>query len=126
MLRNDKCKLSSDAHPDPGSGAFLTPGSGMGKKSRSGSEIKVSDHIFESLETIFWVKILKFFDADVDPGVFFTLDLGSGTEQLRIRDNHPGSATLVPVMRRERKEMIGLMISSQAQHQDGEPGSQYV
>jgi hypothetical protein len=25
------------------------------------------DHISESLETIFWVKILKFFDADVDP-----------------------------------------------------------
>jgi hypothetical protein len=22
------------------------------------------DHIFESLETVFWVKILKFFDAD--------------------------------------------------------------
>jgi hypothetical protein len=27
---------SSVADPDPGSGAFLTPGSGMGNKSRSG------------------------------------------------------------------------------------------
>jgi hypothetical protein len=26
------------------------------------------DHISENLETIFWVKILKFFDADRDPG----------------------------------------------------------
>jgi len=34
------------------------------------------DHISESLETIFWVKILKFFDADP----------GSGIEKMRIRD----------------------------------------
>jgi hypothetical protein len=52
--------LSSVA--DPGSGAFLTPGSGMGKKSRSGSGMNISDHISESLETIFWVKIRKFFE----------------------------------------------------------------
>jgi hypothetical protein len=36
----------------------------MGKKSGSGSRINSTDHISESLETIFWVKILKFFDAD--------------------------------------------------------------
>jgi hypothetical protein len=36
----------------------------MGKKSGSGSGMNNPDHIFESLETIFWVKILKFFDAD--------------------------------------------------------------
>jgi hypothetical protein len=30
------------------SGAFLTPGSGKGKKSRSGSGMKISDHISES------------------------------------------------------------------------------
>jgi hypothetical protein len=47
----------------------------MGKKSGSGSEINNPDHISESLETIFWVKILKFFD--VDPG-FVTEKLGSG------------------------------------------------
>jgi hypothetical protein len=40
------------------------------------------DHISESLETFFWVKILKFFDAD------------PGWEKIRIRDKHPGSATL--------------------------------
>jgi hypothetical protein len=44
---------------DPGSGAFFKPW--MGKK--SGSGMNNPDHISESLETIFWVKILEFFDA---------------------------------------------------------------
>jgi hypothetical protein len=44
----------------------------MSKKSRSGFEINIPDHISESLETIFWVKVLTFFDAvaDPDPGIF--------------------------------------------------------
>jgi hypothetical protein len=46
--------------------------------------MKNPDHISESLETIFEVKIFKFFDADP----------GSGMEKIRIRDKHPGSATL--------------------------------
>ncbi len=56
---------------DPGSGAFLTPGSGMGKKPRS-----------ESLETIFSIEILKFFDADAnqDPGPGNLFDPGSGIQ----------------------------------------------
>jgi hypothetical protein len=60
------------------------------------------DHISESLKTIFWVKILKFFDEDPgsgmekipirDPG-WKNSDLGSG-----IREKHPESATLlIPV-----------------------------
>jgi hypothetical protein len=44
------------------------------------------------------IKILKFFDADPDPGcgIFLTLDPGSGIEKFgsRIWDEHPGSATL--------------------------------
>jgi hypothetical protein len=38
----------------------------MGKKSGSGSGSGMNnpDHISESLETIFWVKIFKSFDAD--------------------------------------------------------------
>jgi hypothetical protein len=37
----------------------------MGKKSGSGTEMNNADNIFpEDLETIFWVKILKFFNAD--------------------------------------------------------------
>jgi hypothetical protein len=43
------------------------------------------DYISESLKPIFWVKILKFFDADP----------GSGMEKIQIRDRHPGSATLI-------------------------------
>jgi hypothetical protein len=74
-----------------GSGAFLTPGSGMGKKSGSESGMNNPDHISKSLETIFWVKIPKFFDAD--PG---WKKFGSGMEKIRIwdPDKHPGSATL--------------------------------
>jgi hypothetical protein len=36
----------------------------MGKKPRSGSGINIMDHNYESLETLFGLKILKFFDAD--------------------------------------------------------------
>jgi hypothetical protein len=64
----------SVADPDPEFVAFLTPGFGMGKKSRSGSGMNIPDHISESLETIFWLKILKFLNADPDPGsgnIFF-------------------------------------------------------
>ncbi len=47
----------------------------MGKKSGSGSGSRMNnpDLISESLEIIFWVKILKFFDADQ----------GSGMEKIR-------------------------------------------
>jgi hypothetical protein len=42
----------------------------MGKKSRSGSGMNIPDHISESLETVFWVKILKFFYADAARKLF--------------------------------------------------------
>jgi hypothetical protein len=41
----------------------------MGKK--IGSGMNNPDHIFESLETIFWVKMLKVFDSDPGSGIFF-------------------------------------------------------
>ncbi len=63
----------------------LDPVSGLGKKSGSGSGMNKPDCISESSETIFWVKILDFFDAV--PGC---KKFGSG-----IRDKHPGSATLL-------------------------------
>jgi hypothetical protein len=50
---------------------------------KSGSGINNTDHISESLKTIFWVKELKFFDAD--PGSDME-KLGSGMENIRIRD----------------------------------------
>jgi hypothetical protein len=66
--------------------------------------MNILDHISESLETVFGVKILTFFDADADPGIFLTLDPRSGMEKIRIRDKHPGSATLsVSVLDKEQR-----------------------
>jgi hypothetical protein len=52
----------------------------MGKKSRSEyrSGMTIPDHIPESLERNFGLKIFKFFDADPDQetGIFSTLDPG--------------------------------------------------
>jgi hypothetical protein len=54
--------------------------------------MNIPDHISEILKTIFWLKILKFFVADPDPGsgIFFYPGW-----IILIRDKHPGSATLV-------------------------------
>ncbi len=51
----------SVADPDPGSGAFLTPGSGIRNRFFPDPGSRIPDlgsqtHIFESLVTIFWVK----------------------------------------------------------------------
>ncbi len=66
--------------------------------------MNISDHISESLETIFGLKIFEFYDADPDQGsrIFMTLDAGSRMEKFGsgirdkhpVRDKHPGSATL--------------------------------
>jgi hypothetical protein len=70
---------------------LFTPGSGMGKKSKSGSGMNIPDHISECLETVFWPKILKFFDADPDPGsgsgIFF--DPASGIRDGKNSDPDP-------------------------------------
>jgi hypothetical protein len=84
----------SDANPDPGSGAFLTPGYGMGKKSKSGSEIRIRDEHFGSyfreLRNKYLVKILKFFDVDPGSGNILTLDPGSGIRNGKNRIWDPG------------------------------------
>ncbi len=61
-----------------GSGAFLTPRSGMGKKSRSGSGMTALIIFPRSWRQFFGLKILKFFDTERMriPGFFFTLDPG--------------------------------------------------
>jgi hypothetical protein len=53
----------------------------MGKKSGSGVGKNNPDHISESLETICWVKMLKFFVADMG-----WKKLGSGMEKIQIRN----------------------------------------
>ncbi len=64
---------------DPGSGAFLTPGSGM------------RDENPGSYFLDFLVKTLKFFDANADPGYgnLLTIDPGSGKEKIRMRMRNP-------------------------------------
>ncbi len=47
---------TSVADPDPGSGAFLTPRSLIRNRFWPDPGSRIPDHIFESLETIFWVK----------------------------------------------------------------------
>jgi hypothetical protein len=68
----------------------MNPGSGWVKKSGSGSGMNNPDHNYESVETIFWVKILNSLMRIWDPG---WEKFGSGMENIRIRDKHPGSAT---------------------------------
>jgi hypothetical protein len=51
----------------------------MGKKSRYEPGMKILD---QSLETIFCVKIHKFFDADPGFDIFLTLDPGSGMKKI--------------------------------------------
>jgi hypothetical protein len=60
----------------------------MGKKLGSGSGMNRLDHIAESLEMIFWVKIFKLFDVDPGSGIWDAgwKKSGSGMEKIRIRD----------------------------------------
>jgi hypothetical protein len=37
-----------------------------------GTGMNIPDHFSGSLETIFWAKILKFFNADPESGIFLT------------------------------------------------------
>jgi hypothetical protein len=55
--------------------------------------------MLKTIKTIFWVKILKFFDAD--PG---WKKFGSGMEKSRIRGKHPGSAALVSTWEIQNKK----------------------
>jgi hypothetical protein len=58
------------------------------QKSRSGSGMNIPDHIFENLDTIFWVKILKFCDADPESGSRNLYDPESGIWDGKNRDKH--------------------------------------
>ncbi len=78
---------ASVADPDPGSGGFFTPGSGMVKKSRSGMNILY--HFSESLEKALRAKKLKFYDVDPGSGIFLALDPGSGMEKFGSGINIP-------------------------------------
>jgi hypothetical protein len=90
-------KITSVANPDRGSGIRclfdpLDPGSGMGKKPRSGSGLNIPGHISESLVTIFGLKIWylnALFGADPGSGIFLTRDPGW-------ENSDPGSGINIP------------------------------
>jgi hypothetical protein len=65
------------------------------------------DHIPESLETVFGLKILKLFDAD--PESFDPVSLSriwDGKIRIGIRDKHPGSATLIIKNQKKQKNNV--------------------
>jgi hypothetical protein len=83
---------------DPGSGAFLTPGSGMGKKIRIRIWDEQSESYFRELRNNFCVKHFKDISSFMrirDPGwKKFVSEIRDGKIPTGIRDKHPGSATL--------------------------------
>ncbi len=72
--RRRPCKVTNSV-ADPGAVVFLTPGSGMGKKSRSRSGMNIPYHISESLKQLC--------DVDPDPGSFWPW---IRDRKIRIRD----------------------------------------
>jgi hypothetical protein len=72
---------------------FLTPKSGMGKKSGSGSGMNNPDHISESLKSIFCAKIPIFFYVDLGWKIF-----GSGIRSTaRGFQRSPRGIDLLPI-----------------------------
>jgi hypothetical protein len=88
--------LFSVADTDRGSGAFLTPGSGMCKKSGSGSVMNNPDHISQSQNIFFGLKYLHSFYVYPGSGLDKIRVRDPGWKEIGtgIRDKHPGSATL--------------------------------
>jgi hypothetical protein len=82
---------------DPGSGAFLTPGSGMGRKSSSGSGIR--DEQPGSYFQFFWDRDpgWRQFGSGIWDGD--SSDPASGMGKSWIRDKYPGSATMFYILK---------------------------
>jgi hypothetical protein len=77
-------------NPDPGSGAFLTLGSGMVKESSSGSGMYIPDHISESLETSFWIKNILILRCRSGSEIRNLFGPCSGIRDGKIRIRDPG------------------------------------
>jgi hypothetical protein len=50
----------------------------------------------ESLETVFWVKMFKFFDADPGSGIRDLFNIGSGIRNPGWKNSVPGSGIKYP------------------------------
>jgi hypothetical protein len=95
--------LTCVADPDPGSRIrclfdpwIRDPGSGMDKILRIRIQDEQPRSYFRELRNYFWVKILKFFDADPGSGIRDGKNSDPGWKKLApgIGDKHPTSATL--------------------------------
>jgi hypothetical protein len=62
----------------------------MGKKSGSGSGMNNPDHISETLEIIYWVKILKFFDVVPGWKKFGSINIPN-SQHCKIQDQNTGA-----------------------------------
>ncbi len=98
-IRNPVFVFASVADPDPGLGAFLTPGSGIrdGRKSASGYRIRDEQpgSYFLELRNHF----LAFFGLKYLNSLMRIRDPRSGMETVRIRDgkkSDPGSGINIP------------------------------
>jgi hypothetical protein len=69
-------------------------GSGMGKIFKIRIRMSIPDHNSESLETIFWVKNTSNSFMWIRVRNLFDPGYGTWDGKFRIRDKHPGSATL--------------------------------
>jgi hypothetical protein len=67
----------------------------VGRKSASGSGMNNPDHIFQSFEKFFGFFGVKYLNSMVRIRDGDSSDPKSGMEKSRIRDKHPGSATLI-------------------------------
>jgi hypothetical protein len=86
--RSDKIRIHNTVTDLLSSLAVPDSGSGIGKKSRSGSGIRILDEHPGLYFNYLGVKILKFF-------LILTWDPGSGNGKIRIQEKHLGSATLL-------------------------------
>ncbi len=57
--------------------------------------MNIPAHFSESLEQFFWLKILKFFDADPESGIFSTPWIRDSGCEHSDPDKHSGSATIL-------------------------------
>jgi hypothetical protein len=79
--------------------------------------MNIPDHISESLETIFGIKILKFFDVNADPGSGNFFDPGSGME----KNSDPGLTTRIRNTGRVRYGMQLHVLSCSISSLPGKP-----
>ncbi len=84
---------NSVADPDPGSGAFLTPGSGMEKtRYRIQNRVEYPGYYFGELISGYALKYLQFFyaDPDLESGFRDLINPGSRIRDGKRRIREPG------------------------------------